>query len=130
MSKFSEIAGKMASGLSDEDRSLLRQAADCMTARTDALLAEHKRINQLEEQISELRVSMVNLDGRINSIQIGMDGEYKLFRQMLARLEEKIEAIEQNTSREQNSRRTWQVALVAAIPGFVSAIIMLVNLLS
>jgi len=130
MSKFSEIAGKMASGLSDEDRSLLRQAADCMAARTDALLAEHKRINQLEEQISELRVSMVNLDGRINSIQIGMDGEYKLFRQMLARLEEKIEAIEQNTSREQNSRRTWQVALVAAIPGFVSAIIMLVNLLS
>ena len=129
MSKFSEIAGKMASGLSEDDRALLKQAADCMSARTDALLAENKRINRLEEQMSELRLSIVSLDGRINSIQTGLDGEYKLFRQMLARLEEKIEAIEQNTSREQNNRRTWQIALTAAVPGIVSAIIMLVELL-
>ena len=129
MSKLGEIAGRMAYGLSDDDRALLKQAADCMSARTDALLAENQRINRLEEQMSELRVSMANLDGRINSIQTGLDGEYKLFRQMLARLEEKIEAIEQNTSREQNNRRTWQIALTAAVPGIVSAIIMLVELL-
>ena len=129
MSKLGEIAGRMAYGLSDDDRALLKQAADCMSARTDALLAENQRINRLEEQMSELRVSMANLDGRINSIKTGLDGEYKLFRQMLARLEEKIEAIEQNTSREQNNRRTWQIALTAAVPGIVSAIIMLVELL-
>ena len=129
MSKLGEIAGRMAYGLSDDDRALLKQAADCMSARTDALLAENQRINRLEEQMSELRVSMANLDGRINSIQTGLDGEYKLFRQMLARLEEKIEAIEQNTSREQNNRRTWQIALTAAVSGIVSAIIMLVELL-
>ncbi|NLT98953.1 MAG: hypothetical protein GXW96_12495 [Christensenellaceae bacterium] len=129
MSKLGEIAGRMAYGLSDDDRALLKQAADCISARTDALLAENQRINRLEEQMSELRVSMANLDGRINSIQTGLDGEYKLFRQMLARLEEKIEAIEQNTSREQNNRRTWQIALTAAVPGIVSAIIMLVELL-
>jgi predicted nucleic acid-binding Zn-ribbon protein len=119
----------MASGLSDEDRTLLMQAMDCMSARTEALLAENQRINRLESQIAELRVTMANLDGRINSIKTGLDGEYKLFRQMLARLEEKIEAIEQNTSREQNNRRTWQIALTAAVPGIVSAIIMLVQLL-
>jgi chromosome segregation ATPase len=129
MSKFGDIAGNVASGLSDDDRTLLMQAMDCMSARTDALLDENKRINRLEDRIAELRVSMANLEGRINSIQTGLDGEYKLFRQMLARLEEKIEAIEQNTSREQNNRRTWQIALIAAIPGIVSAVVMLVELL-
>jgi hypothetical protein len=129
MSKLGEIAGNMATGLSDDDRALLMQATDCLSARTDALLAENQRINRLEAQIAELRVSMVSLDGRINSIKTGLDGEYKLFRQMLARLDEKIGAIELNTSRAQNNRRTWQIALTAAVPGIVSAIIMLVELL-
>jgi predicted nucleic acid-binding Zn-ribbon protein len=130
LSKLGNIASSIESGMNDDDRALLLKASDCLSARTDALLAENQRINRLEEQIGELRVSMANLDGRINSIKTGLDGEYKLFRQMLARLDEKIGSIELNTSRAQNNRRTWQIALIAAIPGIISAIIMMVQLLS
>jgi chromosome segregation ATPase len=130
MSKLGNIASSIESGINDDDRALLLQASDCLSARTEALLAENQRINRLEEQIGELRVSMANLDGRINSIKTGLDGEYKLFRQMLVRLEEKIGSIELNTSRAQNNRRTWQIALIAAVPGIISAIIMMVQLLS
>lgn len=129
MSKLGEFASRMELGLDDNDRKLLAQAADCLSAHTDALYAGNQRINKLEEQISELRVAMASMDGRINGIKAGIEGEHKLFQQMLDRLEEKIGSIELNTSREQNNRRTWRIALIAAVPGIASVIIMIIELL-
>ncbi len=50
--------------------------------------------------------------------------------EMLGRMGEKIERIEANTSKAQNAKRAWRIALVAALPGAVSAAIMLANMFS
>lgn len=130
MSKLGDIAGREEPRLDDDDRTLLMQTAECLSARTEAMQAETQRINRLEDQISELRVAMASMEGRINSIKTGLDGEHRLVQQMLARLDEKIGSIELNTSREQNNRRSWQIALIAAVPGLASVIIMIIELLT
>ncbi len=115
--------------LEDTDRALLMQAADCLSARTEAMQAENQRINRLEDQISEMRVAMASMEGRISSIKTGIEGEHRLVQQMLDRLDEKIDSIELNTSLRQSNRRTWQIALIAAVPGIASVIIMAIELL-
>lgn len=130
MSKLGEIANRMEPKLDDGDRALLLQAADCLSARTEAMQAESQRINRLEDQISEMRVAMAGMEGRIGSIKTGIEGEHRLVQQMLDRMDEKIGSIEMNTSRQQNNRRTWQIALIAALPGIASVIIMIIELLT
>ena len=130
ISKLGDIVDRTETALDDNDRTLLRRTADCLSARTEALQAEDHRINRLEGQIGELRVAMASMDGRINSIQTGLEGEHRLVQQMLDRLDEKIGSIELNTSREQSNRRTWQIALIAAVPGIVSVIITIIELLA
>ncbi len=130
MSRLEEIASRREPKLDDGDRTLLVQTAECDAARTGAMQEEHQRIGKIEEQISELRVAMASTGGRMDSIKTGIEGELKLFHQMLSRLDEKIALIERNTSHEQSSRRTWRIALIAAVPGVVSVMIRIVELLS
>ncbi len=130
MSKLGEFASREEPKLDDGDRALLLHAADCLSARTEAMQAESQRINRLEDQISEMRVAMASMEGRISAIKTGIDGEHRLVQQMLGRLDEKIDSIELNTSRQQNNRRTWQIALIAALPGIASVIIMVIELLT
>lgn len=130
MTKLGEIAARTDPKLDDGDRMLLLQAVECMSARTEAMQAETQRINRLEEQISELRVAMASMEGRIGTIKTGIDGEHRLVQQLLDRLDEKIDSIELNTSQRLNNRRTWQIALIAAVPGIVSAIFMIIELLT
>jgi predicted nucleic acid-binding Zn-ribbon protein len=130
MSKLGEIASRLEPKLDDGDRTLLVQTAECEAARTEAMQAEHQRIGKIEDQVSELRVAMASASGRMDSIKTGIEGELKLFHQMLLRLDEKVALIERNTSHEQSSRRTWRIALIAAVPGVVSVTIRIIELLS
>ena len=91
---------------------------------TEKLEERHgKRLVKLEEQMSKARVALAESEGRIDNIKIGMEGETKLFYEMLSRLSEKVERIEKNTSKELNVRRTWRIALVAALPGAISIVL-------
>jgi hypothetical protein len=58
-----------------------------------------------------------------------MEGETKLFYEMLSRLSEKVERIEENTSKEFGVRRTWAIALVAALPGAVSIVLRIIEMI-
>ena len=91
---------------------------------TEKLEERHgKRLVKLEEQMSKARVALAESEGRIDNIKTGMEGETKLFYEMLSRLSEKVERIEKNTSKELNARRTWRIALVAALPGAISIVL-------
>ena len=91
---------------------------------TEKLEERHgKRLVKLEEQMSKARVALAESEGRIDHIKTGMEGETKLFYEMLSRLSEKVERIEKNTSKELNARRTWRIALVAALPGAISIVL-------
>lgn len=87
-----------------------------------------KRIGKLEEQMSQTRVTIAETDGRIDNIKTGMEGETKLFYEMLSRLSEKVERIEKNTSKELGVKRTWRIALVAALPGVVSVVLRFIEM--
>jgi len=98
---------------------------------TEKLEERHgKRIGKLEEQMSKARVALAETDGRIDNLKTGMEGETKLFYEMLSRLGEKVERIEKNTSAELNARRTWGIALVAALPGVISVVLRIIEMLS
>ncbi len=91
---------------------------------TEKLEERHgKRLVKLEEQMSKARVALAESEGRIDNIKTGMEGETRLFYEMLSRLSEKVERIEKNTSKELNARRTWRIALVAALPGAISIVL-------
>lgn len=97
---------------------------------TEKLEERHgKRLGKLEEQMSKARVALAESEGRIDNIKTGMEGEAKLFYEMLSRLSEKVERIEKNTSKEQNARRTWRIALVAAMPGVISIVLRIIEML-
>ena len=109
----------------------LKNEADGCTAigqairnETEKLEERHgKRLVKLEEQMSKARVALAESEGRIDNIKTGMEGETRLFYEMLSRLSEKVERIEKNTSKELNARRTWRIALVAALPGAISIVL-------
>lgn len=102
---------------------------NALRSETRRLEERHnERIGKLEEQMSRTRVDIAETDGRLETIKTGLEGETKLFYEMLSRLGEKVERIEKNTSKQQNMRRTWSVALVAALPGLISVIIRIIEL--
>jgi len=88
-----------------------------------------RRLGKLEDQMNKARVALAETEGRIGNIKTGMEGETKLFYEMLSRLSEKVERIEENTSKELSVRRTWAIALVAALPGVVSVVLRIIEML-
>ncbi len=95
-------------------------------------LEEHhgKRLGKLEEQMNQTRVDLVETQGRIDNLKTVLAGEGRLYIEMLNSLDEKIERIERNTSKEQSVRRAWSIALVAALPGLVSVILRIIEMLA
>ena len=91
---------------------------------------QNGRIDRVELQLSETRVAQAQLQGQIGTIKADIDGEIKLIYEMLKQLSEKIALIEANTSKEQNAKRTWRIALIAAVPGVISVLIKLAEVLS
>lgn len=91
---------------------------------------QNGRIEKLNDQISRARVAMAETEGQIDEIKAVMQGEVKLVYEMINRLNEKIERIEANTSKEQNSKTMWRIALIAALPGLISVIIKLAEVIS
>ncbi len=100
-------------------------------SETQRLEACHgKRLGKLEEQMNQTRVDMAETQGRIDNLRTVMAGEGRLYIEMLNSLDEKIERIERNTSKEQSVRRGWSIALVAALPGLVSVILRIIEMLA
>ncbi len=89
---------------------------------------QNGRIEQLHEQLSKSRVAIAETGGQIVEIKAIMQGELKLVYEMINRLNEKIERIEANTSKEQNSKMMWRIALIAALPGVVSIVIKILEI--
>lgn len=89
-----------------------------------------KRLGKIEEQMNQTRVDMAETQGRIDNLKTIMEGEGRLYIEMLNSLYEKVERIERNTSKEQSVRRAWYIALVAAIPGLVSVILRVIEMMS
>lgn len=109
----------------DKDCSLLLSRAIEKTAER-----QNGRIEKLSEQINQARVALAQNDGQIDEIKAVMQGEVKLVYEMINRLNEKIERIEANTSKEQNSKMMWRIALIAALPGLASVIIKLAEVIA
>ncbi|MEL7604012.1 MAG: hypothetical protein AAGU77_12730 [Bacillota bacterium] len=63
-------------------------------------------------------------------MKIEVAGELKLVHEMLGNFDEKLQSIDRNTSRAETARRTWRIALVAAIPGLLSIVLRLVEMMS
>ncbi len=98
-------------------------------SETRRLEEQHgKRICKLEEQINQTRVELAEAEGRIETIKTGMEGNAKLFVEMLSRLGDKVERIERNTSKEQSKKRAWYIALFAALPGVISVILRIIEM--
>lgn len=119
-----------------EKLGLKNEADDCAAIgraikdETDKLEERHgRRLGKLEEQMGKARVTLAETEGRIDNIKTGMEGETKLFYEMLSRLSEKVESIEKNTSKELNIRRTWAIALVAALPGVISVVLRIIEMI-
>lgn len=122
--EIKEAFGRLGLKADNDCCLLIGQAVD------SKLLRQNGRIDKIEEQVGAARVALAETDGRIGNVKTGMEGEIKLVYEMLSRMGEKIERIETNTSKEQNVRMTWRIALVAAVPGLISVIIMIVQMLA
>lgn len=122
--EIKEAFGRLGLKADNDCCLLIGQAVD------NKLIRQNGRIDKIEEQVNAARVAMAETDGRIDNVRISMEGEIKLVYEMLSRMGEKIERIETNTSKEHNVRMTWRIALIAAVPAFVSMIITIMQLLA
>lgn len=122
--ELKQAFGRLGIKADNDCCALIGRAVEDKTAR------QNGRIEKLEERMSEARVALAETDGRIGNVKTGLEGEIRLVYEMLNRMDEKIERIEANTSREQNVRRTWRIALVAALPGVLSVVIRLAEILA
>ena len=123
MDELKEAFGRLGLKADNDCCVLIGQVVD------DKMAHQNVRIEKLEERMNAARVTLAETDGRIGNVKTGMEGEMKLVHEMLSQMGEKIERIEANTSREQNAKRMWRVAFVAAIPGVMTVLIMLAELL-
>lgn len=128
VSRFSEMFEKL--GLKNETDGCAA-IGRAIKDETEKLEERHgRRIGKLEDEMNKARVTLAETEGRIDNIKTGMEGETKLFYEMLSRLSEKVERIEENTSKEFSIRRTWAIALVAALPGVISVILRIIEMIS
>ncbi len=113
----------------EKDKDSCAAIGSAIRSETQRLEERHgKRIGKLEEQINQTRVDLAEVEGRIDNLRTGVEGESRLFLEMLNRVGEKVERIERYTSKEQSARRTWMIALVAALPGLISVILRVIEM--
>ncbi len=75
-----------------------------------------------------MNAALASAEGRLENLKIEVAGELRLVHEMLDNFGEKIEHIDHNTSRAENAKRTWRIALVAAIPGMLSIVLRIVEM--
>ncbi len=113
----------------EEDEGGCAAIGHAIRSETQLLEERHgKRLSKLEEQTNQIRVNLAEVQGRMDNIKTGIEGDMRLFNEMLSILGEKLERIEKNTSKEQSVRRGWMIALVAAVPGLVSVILNIIDM--
>ncbi len=113
----------------DEDEGGCADIGRAIRSETQMLEERHgKRLSKLEEQTNQIRVNLAEVQGRMDNIKTGIEGDMRLFNEMLSILGEKLERIEKNTSKEQSVRRGWMIALIAAVPGLVSVILNIIDM--
>gem|GEM_PF-3803865 len=92
--------------------------------------SDRARIEELERRMCGLNAALIGVEGRLENLKTEVAGELRLAHEMLDNLGEKLETIERNTSRKENVKRGWLIALVAAIPGVLSIVLRIVEMIS
>ena len=98
--------------------------------RLNAQQSDRSRIEELERRMCGMNAALASADGRLENLKIEVAGELRLVHEMLDNLGEKIENIDQNTSKSENVKRTWRIALVAGIPGVLSIVLRIVEMMT
>jgi len=112
--EYGEMAGKVAEIL----------------ARLNSEQSDRARLEELERKLYDVNAALAGTEGRLDNLKIEVAGELKLVHEILGNLEDKLQSIDRNTSRGETARRTWLIALVAAIPGLLSIVLRLVEMMS
>ena len=76
-----------------------------------------------------MNAAIASAEGRLENLKIEVAGELRLVHEMLDNLSDKIGNIDHNTSKSENVKRTWRIALVAAIPGVLSILLRIVEMI-
>ncbi len=92
--------------------------------------SDRSRIEELERRMCGFNTALISVEGRLENLKTEVAGELKLSREKLINLSEKLENIDRNTSRKENVKRAWLIALVAAIPGVLSILLRIVEMFS
>jgi chromosome segregation ATPase len=98
--------------------------------RLNAEQSDRTRIEELERRLCGMNAAQIGAEGRLENLKTEVAGELKLAHEMLSNLSEKLESIDRNTSRKENVKRAWLIALVAAIPGVFSIVLRIVEMIS
>lgn len=98
--------------------------------RLNAQQSDRTRIEELERRMCGMDAALTSAEGRLENLKIEVAGELRLVHEMLDNLSGKIENIDRNTSKTENVKRTWRIALVAAIPGVLSIVLRIVEMIS
>ena len=98
--------------------------------RLNSQQSDRTKVEELERRVCDMSAALISTEGRLDNLKIEVAGELRLVHEMLGDLEERLESIDRNTSRAENARRTWRIALVAAIPGVLSIVLRIVEMVS
>ena len=99
-------------------------------ARLNSQQSDRARIEELERRMCDLSAAMAGAGGKLENFRTEQAGELMLVHEMMSNLEERLESIDRNTSRSESAKRTWRIALVAAIPGVLSIVLRIAEMLS
>jgi DNA repair exonuclease SbcCD ATPase subunit len=98
--------------------------------RLNSLQSDRSKVEELERRMCDMNTALAGAEGRLDNLKIEVAGELKLVHEMLGDLNEKLQSIDRNTSKAENTRRTWRIALMAAIPGVISIMLRIVEMIN
>lgn len=127
ITRIEEIVSRLADKIEDDHHAFNKKIESEM-AKIDAQQDVREKLDKLEATIHATNVELTETDGKVGTLRTQMNGEVRLIYEVLKGLSEKIERIEKSTSKEENIKRTWRIAMIAALPGIASVVIMIVRL--
>lgn len=128
ISRLEEIVDRLENNMQDDHNALVKKAIENEAAKMSADQSVREKLDKLEMAIHDTNVALTETDGKVDNLKTQMNGEIKLVYEVLKGLSEKFERIEKSTSKEESIKRTWRIALIAALPGIASVIIMIIEL--
>ncbi|MGI5849658.1 MAG: hypothetical protein ACOX8Q_06305 [Christensenellales bacterium] len=129
VARLNEVFSKLEESIDENGRELIKKTIENEVSKLEALQAERLKLDKLESRINESNIALTEADGRIDNLKTQMEGELRLVHEIFRGLKEHIERIDKNTSKEEHIKRTWRIALIAAIPGIISVAIKVAELL-